>query len=116
MGGGSKVACATQGGQGEQDEGTGPTGPGPTTPPGAPAKISASRRATSASRTAILLSRAMSAWDRLGVSTLQTPCVAGSPGVVLLDELWLGRESMTARTARIRERTRRRVVEEMVLW
>jgi hypothetical protein len=41
--------------------------------------------------------------------------VAGSPGA-LAEELWLGRESMTARTAMIRERTRRRVVEEMVLW
>ena len=33
------------------------------------------------------------------------------PGV--LEECWEGNESMTARTARIRERTRRRVVEEI---
>jgi hypothetical protein len=32
-----------------------------------------------------------------------------------LEELWLGRESITARTVRIRERTMRRVVDEMVL-
>ena len=32
------------------------------------------------------------------------------------DELWLGRESMMARTVRIRDSTRRGVVEEMVLW
>ena len=83
-GGGSNVACATQGGQ---DVGIAPIGPGPTTPPGAPAKISASRRATSASRVATLLSRAMRAWDRLGVSTLHTPGVEGSPGVAPLDEL-----------------------------
>ena len=63
------------------------------------------------SRTATLLSRAIRAWDRLGVSTLQTPWFMGSPGVVVpLDELWLGRgkESMTASsTARIRDSIRR---------
>jgi hypothetical protein len=64
---------------------------------------------------ATLLSQAMRAWDHLGVSTLQTPWVVGSPEVVLLDKLWLGRESMTVRMARMRDRTRRMVVEEMVL-
>jgi hypothetical protein len=58
-----------------------------------------------------MLSQAIRAWDRLGVST---PWFTGSPGVVPLDELWLGRgkESMTASsTARMRDSIRRRVAE-----
>lgn len=72
-GGGSNVACARMGhaGQGEPL----------ITPPGAPARISASRRATSASRMATLLSRAMRACERLGVRTLHTPGPAGSLGL-----------------------------------
>jgi hypothetical protein len=73
----------------------------------APTRISALGRATLALRTAILLSRAMRAWDRLGVSTLQAPWFMGFPGVVLWDKPWLRRESMTARTARIRDSMRR---------
>ena len=75
------MACAIQRGQ---DVGTGP-GWGPTKPPlqlpGPLARISASRRVTLASCTAMLLSRVIRAWDRLGVSTLQTPWFTGSPGV-----------------------------------
>ena len=38
-------------------------------------------------------------------------------GVTAVEELWVaGNDSMTASTARTRERTRRRVVDEIVLW
>lgn len=47
-------------------------------------------------------------------SFLASAPVAAAPALAVL---WCdGRESMTARTARTRERTRRRVVEEMVRW
>jgi hypothetical protein len=99
------TVCTAGGSQTGQTIGVG------RTPPGAPASSSASRRATSASRMATELSRATSACERFGARMPHTPVPAGSPeGVVALD----GRESITARTARMRERTSRRVVEEMV--
>jgi hypothetical protein len=105
-GGGSNITCTTQGGEDVRTD--------PTTPLGAQAKSLLLIKGTWL-YTATLLSQAMRAWDHLGVSTLQTPWVVGSPGVVLLDELRLGKESMTVRMARMRDRTRRMVVEEMVL-
>ena len=52
----------------------------------------------------------------MGEMIPQKPSFLGSPfAPAAAPALWWdGRESMTARTARTRERTRRRVVEEMV--